>query len=372
MNQIKFDVAICGAGVVGIAIARQIAITGKSVILLEKNQRFGMETSSRNSEVIHAGIYYPEGSNKARFCVRGKNLIYEFCEKNNIHHKNCGKYIIATDISQLEQLSNIKATAHKNGIADVVSISQRYISENEPDIHCLEGLFSPSTGILDSHSYMNALLMEFEDASGLYFHSHTVSQIECHNDGISIDIKEDRSYKIFAEWFVNSGGLHSTSVAKSIVGFEKKYIPDEIFVKGRYFSYAGPHQFKHHIYPVPENGGLGIHATIGLDGCVKFGPDALWYVQKDDLVVEESIKNQFFESIKRYFPKIDNSKLSPGYAGIRPKLNHKDTPAGDFTIQCPKVHGIKGVINLFGIESPGLTSSLAIAEYVNSIVQGDI
>ncbi len=364
MDVAKFDTVVCGAGVIGLSVARQLARQGKSVVLLERHDVVGSETSSRNSEVIHAGIYYPSQSLKAHLCVRGKHLLYDYVHENNISHAKCGKLIVATQESERERLAQLARQARENGVDDLVRLSKQQVADLEPEVACEEGLLSPSTGVIDSHEFMLSLWADYEAAGGVVAFLSEIERVSTTGHGFDVALKHEPGFVIQCQEFVNSAGLSAVSLAAKVDGLSEEYIPEEIFAKGRYCSYSGAHRFRHHIYPVPSDGGLGVHATVSLDGRVKFGPDVEWYVSPSDHLVTEEIIDDFWCAIKRFWPQVERDRLGPDYAGIRPKLHHQGQPAADFRIDGSDAHQVPGLINLFGIESPGLTASLAIAEHV--------
>jgi L-2-hydroxyglutarate oxidase LhgO len=360
------DVCIVGAGVIGLAIARELAIFGKDVLVLEQGPRYGEGVSSRNSEVIHAGIYYPAGSLKAELCVRGKSMLYEYCESRNIGHDRMGKLIVATTAAEEEQLAGIKRQAGDNGVDDLVEVSRQRLEEMEPALNASMALFSPSTGIISAPELMTSLLADLESGGGTLATRSTVSTVQCGQSGFSVNCNiENQPYEFQCERLVNAAGLGAQQLAASIDGLSPEFVPALFLCKGNYFTYQGGSPFSHLIYPVPERGGagLGVHATIDLGGQVKFGPD-VEYVETEDYSVSDERLDQGVHAIRRYFPSLDPERLLAGYAGIRPKLQGPGDPFCDFVIQGEDAHQIPGLVNLFGIESPGLTSSMAIAETV--------
>jgi len=362
----KFDVIVIGAGVIGMAVARALAMAGKQTLLLEKNAHFGMETSSRNSEVIHAGIYYPTGSLKAELCVEGKHRLYEFLAAKNIARKACGKLIIAQSSDEINKLAALKSKAEDNGVDDLTFLTAGDVSDLEPAVSAHFALLSPSTGVFDSHHFMDAVLFDMEEAGGLYFHDHRILTIGQSAVGFQVEIEtsDGEQFAVGTEAVVNAAGLYAPDIAGAIDGLDDAHIPTYRFAKGHYIGYSDRGVFGRHIYPLPSDGGLGVHATIGIDGAVKFGPDILWDVAREDVRVSDDITDGFFESVRNWFPAAERAKMFADYAGIRPKLHGPREPVADFRIDGPEVHAISGLINLFGIESPGLTASLAIAEKV--------
>ena len=354
------DAVVVGAGVVGLAIARALALAGREVVVLEAEDAIGTHTSSRNSEVIHAGIYYPKGSLKARACVEGKRLLYEYCGSHGVPFRNCGKLIVATDASQEKELLSIKAKAHANGVTDVDFVSRQKILEWEPALSCVAGLHSPSTGIIDSHALMLAYLGDAESHGAALALKSPLIGGEVLPDGLVIHTNE---MTLKTRVLVNSAGLRAPSVAKTIEGMNKELIPRELYAKGNYYSLNKKSPFSRLVYPVPEPGGLGVHVTLDLAGQARFGPDVEW-VDRIAYEVDPKRADRFYAAIRRYWPGLPDGALLPGYAGIRPKTAGPGEPAPDFEIQGPARHGIPGLVHLFGIESPGLTASLALANAV--------
>lgn len=368
-EEYQIDVLVIGAGVVGLAIARQLARAGKEVWLLEREDDFGMQTSSRNSEVIHAGIYYPRDSLKAKLCVAGKELLYGYCQMHQIPHRRCGKLIVATSQVQREELKSILKKARLNGVTDLVWLDQDGLQQMEPELKGLAALYSPSTGVIDSHQYMRQLLTDFEQAGGHLVLKSKVSAIQFANRSFELEI-EGQNVRLNAQACINSCGLQAVDLLKDVSGFPQQSLPKEYFAKGSYFTYSGRTPFSHLVYPVPEPGGLGIHLTLDQGGMARFGPDVEWLKSRAewDYHVDETKRDAFYHAIRRYWPGVDRHKLVPDYSGIRPKVSGPNDPAGDFLIQGEESHGLKGLVNLFGIESPGLTASLAIAEHVETLI----
>lgn len=360
---------VIGAGVVGLACARALAMDGHDVIILERASLFGSETSSRNSEVIHAGIYYAKDSNKARLCVKGRDMMYAYCQSRGIPHKNCGKLIVAADAAKTENLAGIQKRAADNGVDNLTFLDANQVRELEPNVTCDGALLSPSTGLIDSHSYMLSLLGEAEDHGAMLAYLSPVLGGEIKNDGIVLRTGGDNPMEIICDTVVNAGGLYAQPIAKSIAGIPTDTIPGQYFARGVYFTLGGGKPpFTRLIYPMPDPaGGLGVHVTIDLGGQVKFGPDVEW-IDEIDYTVDPTRGERFYASIRKYWPELPDNALQPGYAGVRPKVHPKGSHETDFIIQGPETHGIKGLVNLYGIESPGLTSSLAIAEDVRDIL----
>jgi L-2-hydroxyglutarate oxidase LhgO len=356
------DVIVIGAGVVGLAVARAFALRGREVLILEAQPRFGMETSSRNSEVIHAGIYYPRGSLKARLCVAGRNQLYTFCEGNEVGFRICGKLIVATSQSQLGELEQIRSAAAGNGV-ELSVLTPGEALRLEPELNCVGALYSPLTGIVDSHEYMLALLGHVEAHGGSLICDSRVTSLEPRSDGILVGVNGARAASL-ARTVINSAGLGASVVAQLVDGLSA---PPLRYVKGNYFSLAGRSEFQHLVYPIPEDGGLGVHLTLDLAGRVRFGPDVQW-VDRLGFDVDPRRAERFYGAIREYWPALPDGALVPAYAGIRPRITGPGEPLADFCIEGPKAHGVAGLVNLFGIESPGLTSSLAIADYVVNLV----
>jgi L-2-hydroxyglutarate oxidase LhgO len=367
----SFDHIIIGAGVIGLAIAYKLSLKAKpgSILLIETQSQFGSETSSRNSEVIHAGIYYAENSLKATLCSQGKEQIYDFCRQFNVPHQAIGKLIIANDHQELENLEAIQKNARGNGV-ELTFLDKSQCLALEPEVKAAGGLYSATTGIIDSHSYMQTLLTLAEQQGVLYSPNTQFLRAEKHPSGYQIWVNtEDGEYKVLCTSLINSSGLDALEVARSIDALDKAYIPEYHYCRGHYFSYTGKPPFSHLIYPVPNKNtaGLGIHATLDLAGQVRFGPDTQYIETKEygfNDQFEEERKNNFIAAIKRYYPNLNGKNLQPSYSGIRPKLSAANEVAKDFIIQDQKQHKLAGLINLFGIESPGLSASLAIADNV--------
>lgn len=362
----EFDCAVIGAGVVGLAVARALAQKGREVIVLEAEGAIGTGTSSRNSEVIHAGIYYQEGSLKARLCVEGKQLLYDYAAERGVPHRRCGKLIVATAPAQVAQLEAIAAKARTNGVDDLVLLSREQARAMEPQLECLAALHSPSTGIVDSHALMLSLQGDLEHAGGVLALKSAVVRAEC-ADGAVVLMAEDGT-ALRCNSVVNAAGLAAPALARRFEGLPASAVPAAHFAKGSYFTLAGRAPFSHLIYPVPEAAGLGVHLTLDLGGQAKFGPDVQWVDSPDDLVVDPKRGDGFYAEVRKYWPALPDGALIPGYAGIRPKIAGPGEPARDFVIEGPVAHGVPGLVNLFGIESPGLTSSLAIGRHVAALL----
>lgn len=391
------EVLVIGAGVIGLAIARQLASAGRDVLLIDAAQSFGSEISSRSSEVIHAGIYYPKNSLKAQMCVKGRHLMYEYCSQREIPHRRLGKLLVATTEAQIPALQKLQTNAALNGVDDLKWLTSEQVEALEPNISCVSAVLSPSTGIIDSHSLMASLLDDFESAGGtVAFNSKVERGIvgEKNKNGrcttVVRDVGGGELISITSRFVVNAAGLHAQNVASTLEGLPKESIPELFLAKGNYFVFSPPPpqmkttsmmksppltpeipKFNHLIYPIPEPGtaGLGVHLTLDLSGGIRFGPDVEYLPQKThpekiDYAVDPE-RGPFFEAAARsFFPDLPQGSLVPGYSGVRPKVSGPGHPAADFIVAGPSVHGVGGVVNLFGIESPGLTSSLALAKLV--------
>jgi len=362
----KVESVVIGAGVIGLAIARRLAQAGREVVVLEAAEGIGTITSSRNSEVIHAGIYYKAGSLMARMCVSGKRALYEYCRDHSIPHRNCGKLIVATAPQEAEKLQSIKAHAEANGVDDLQMLTGEAARALEPALNCEAALLSPSTGIIDSHAFMLALRGDAEEAGAAFaFHTPLLGG-KADAGRIRLDAGGEAPTSLECRLLVNAAGLGASAVARSIDGMPIDLIPPAYLAKGNYFSCSARAPFSHLIYPVPEPGGLGVHLTLDMAGQARFGPDVEW-VDSVDYAVDPARAERFYPAIRRYWPALPDGALMPSYSGIRPKIVPPAVAVQDFLIQGPKDHGIDGLINLFGIESPGLTSSLAIADYVGEL-----
>lgn len=357
------DCVVIGAGVVGLACAARLAESGRDVLVLEQHTLIGSETSSRNSEVIHAGIYYPTGSEKARLCVEGKARLYEYCDRYAVPHARCGKIIVAVTEDQTETLEGYRRQAAANGVNDLQWLDQNALNAVEPGVRGVTGLLSPSTGIIDSHSFMLSLQGRLEAAGGMVALATRVLDIR--REGQQLRLILDGA-ELECRTLVNSAGLTAPDLAAGV----DADAPTAHFARGHYFSYSGKPPFSRLVYPVAEPGGLGVHVTVDLAGQVKFGPDVEW-CEEVDYEFDASRKPAFAEAIRRYFPDLEMDRLQPDYVGVRPKISGPGDRAADFRIDGSAAHGIPGLVNLLGIESPGLTSSLAIAEQVALLIDHD-
>ncbi|MSO91161.1 MAG: NAD(P)/FAD-dependent oxidoreductase [Acetobacteraceae bacterium] len=364
----QVDCVVAGAGVVGLAVARALALAGREVIVLDRAEGIGTEISSRNSEVIHAGIYYPAGSLMARFCVAGRRALYLYCAEKGVPHNNCGKLIVATDAEEDGKLADIRRRATANGAEGMRILTRAEALAMEPNLNCTSALLSPSTGIIDSHAFMLALQGDAENAGAvLVFHSPILGG-RAVPGGVEIDVGGGEPMRLRCNLLVNSAGLHAPAFARNILGMPLEQIPGAYYAKGNYFTLAGKSPFSRLIYPVPVPGGLGVHLTIDLGGQARFGPDVEW-VEDINYEVDPTRADAFYAAVRRYWPELKDGALQPGYAGIRPKIVPKGAPGQDFVVQGPQTHGIPGLIHLFGMESPGLTASLAIADHVLEICE---
>jgi L-2-hydroxyglutarate oxidase LhgO len=365
----RVDAVVIGAGLVGLAVARALALAGREVVILEAEDAIGTHTSSRNSEVIHAGIYYPKGSLKARACVEGRQRLYAYCAERGVPHRRCGKLIVATDRAQLDELEGIGQKAHANGVTDVAPVSPAEVRAMEPELHCVAALHSPSTGIVDSHALMLAYLGDAENAGAMLALKSPLAKAVVRPRGI--ELHAAGAEPILAAQVVNSAGLRAPSLARRIEGYPDEFAPPEFYAKGNYYTLARRPPFSRLVYPVPEPGGLGVHVTLDLGGRARFGPDVEW-VDKIDYTVDPGRAERFYAAIRRYWPGLPDGALEPGYAGIRPKIAGKGAPVPDFVVQGPRAHGVPGLVHLFGIESPGLTASLALADHVAALLNDPI
>ena len=361
----RVDCVVIGAGVVGLAVARACALAGLEALALEAESDIGTATSARNSEVIHAGLYYPRGSLKARLCVQGRQALYDYCASHGVAHQRCGKLIVATRDEQIGALERIGAAAAANGVHDLRRLDAAQARAREPALQCVAALESPSTGIIDSHGLMLALLGDLESAGGLVAVRSPVLSGRILADGILLRVGGDEPMELVARRVVNCAGLHAQAVAAALDGLPPDSIPAGRYAKGNYYALSGKAPFSRLIYPVPEPGGLGVHLTLDLGGQARFGPDVEW-IDALDYTVDPARADGFYAAIRRYWPDLRGGALRPDYAGIRPKLA---VPAGqdaDFLIQDARTHGVPGLVNLYGIESPGLTACLAIADEVTA------
>jgi L-2-hydroxyglutarate oxidase LhgO len=362
----RVECIVIGAGVVGLAAARAQALAGREVIVIEAAGDIGTGTSSRNSEVIHAGIYYAAGSAMARLCVAGKEMLYRYCEDHGVPYRRCGKLIVATGADDTGKLAAIRARAAANGVTDLVALSADEARAKEPALNCTGALHSPSTGIVDSHALMLALRGDAEQAGAAFaFHAPFV-KARREGEGFVVETGGDAPMTLGCDLLINAAGLHAPSVARAIDSLPPERIPTAYYAKGNYFACTTRVPFSHLIYPLPEPGGLGVHLTLDIGGAGRFGPDVEW-LEMPAYDVDPGRAQRFYPAIRRYWPDLPDGALVPAYSGIRPKIVPPGAAAQDFVIQGARHHGIPGLVNLFGIESPGLTASLAIAEDVRAL-----
>jgi L-2-hydroxyglutarate oxidase LhgO len=358
------DCIVIGAGVVGLAVARALALKGREVFILERERNFGMHTSSRNSEVIHAGIHYPPNSLKAKLCVAGRDLLYAYCTERGIAHRRCGKFTVASNEAQLSTLEAIAANARASDVFDLEWLDANEARRAEPQLQCIRALSSPSTGIIDSHAYMQSLLTDAEAGGAHIAYESDVMALRPTRAGIEMRVGKEACAVARARWVINCAGLWADRVASVIEDFPRQHVPIVRFAKGSYFALSGPSPFSRLVYPAPLPGShLGIHMTIDIAGAARFGPDTEW-VQTIDYGVDPRRAPIFAAAVKHYWPNLNPDRLYPAYAGIRPKITGPGEATRDFDISGPEHHGVAGIVNLFGMESPGLTASLAIGEHV--------
>ncbi|MDS4020288.1 MAG: NAD(P)/FAD-dependent oxidoreductase [Candidatus Competibacter sp.] len=363
------DTVVIGAGVIGLAVARQSALAGRETLLLEAEATFGTQTSSRNSEVIHAGLYYPTGSLKATTCVRGKDRLYRYCAERGVAHRRIGKLLVATDASELPALAGYAERAAANGVP-LQPLAAADIHRLEPAVRAVAGLYSASTGIVDSHGLMLALLGDAERAGATLVTRTPATGARVEPDGIVLRAGDDESFELRCRRLVNAAGLRAQELARCIEGLPADRVPPAFYAKGHYFTLSGRSPFRRLVYPMPDHAGLGIHVTLDLGGQCKFGPDVSGWPAAPDYAFESGLEDTFYRAIRRYYPDLPDGALRPGYTGIRPKVTGPAGPAGDFIIQGPVAHGVAGLVNLFGIESPGLTACLEIARRVLTELAG--
>jgi len=375
----QVDCVVIGAGVVGLAVAREMALQGRETILLEREGSFGTISSARNSEVIHAGIYYSKDSLKAKLCVEGNRLLYEYCRTHQVGTQAYGKLIVA-DETQINDLQAILYKAQNNGVPEIKMISGEEAKQLEPKLKCSAAILSASTGIVDSHAYMLSLLGGFEDAGGMIaYHSPLMSANPIGHSaegGFELSIGGPDGMKLQTKLLINCAGMSAPAIAQKIEGLNKDQIPQAYFAKGNYFSLSGKSPFTHLIYPIPEPGGLGVHLTLDMGGQAKFGPDVEWLdIQNEeqiDYTVDPKRGESFYEAVRGYWPELKDNSLQPDYSGVRAKIVPPNSPAGDFCFNAPQDHGLQGLYNLYGFESPGLTSSIAIARYLEGIIKSSL
>jgi L-2-hydroxyglutarate oxidase LhgO len=366
----RVDVLVIGAGVVGLAVARAFAQAGRETIIVERADAFGTETSSRNSEVIHAGIYYRPGGLRARFCVEGKRLLYSYCRDHGVAFSNCEKLIVANGADEVARLEPLRRLAAENGVDDLRILTGAEAGRLEPGLRCDAALHSPTSGIVDSHGLMLALLGDLEDAGGALAVSSPVLGGRVCDDGVEIDVGGAQPVTLAARLVVNCGGLYADRMARAIAGLDPSFIPTQRPAKGQYFTVTGKAPFSRLIYPLHTPDSQGVHYTRDLGGQARLGPDISWHAALGDYQVDESRRAAFHRAARRFWPDLQEERLQPGYAGQRPKTTGPGEE-GDFIIRGPRDHGTRGYIGLYGIESPGLTSCLAIAAYVAGLAAGE-
>lgn len=364
------EVLVIGGGVVGFAIARALALDGRETMVVERHDAIGQEISSRNSGVVHSGMYYPPGSLKARLCVRGRQLLYGYCSERGVPHRQCGKLIVA-QTGETAALERLLSTGRRNGVSDLQWLGAEAVRELEPQLRCAAALWSPSTGIVDVHELMNSFEGDLANAGGSLALRTQFVAATARRDGLRARFRSgDEEFELDCGVLVNCGGLDAIGILEAIDGYPTAVKRRTRYAKGSYFTCLGPPVFRHLVYPMPNQAGLGVHATLDLSGRVRFGPDVEW-VERVDYAVDGGRASSFYDAIRSYWPSLPDGALQADYSGIRPKLVGPGEPAADFLIEDASVHGVRGLVNLLGIESPGLTSSLAIGEYVRELVSQD-
>ena len=364
MTAWSIDAVVIGAGVVGLATARRLALAGLDTLVVEAADAIGTGTSSRNSEVIHAALYYPSGSIKATACLRGKELLYRYCADRGVTTVNCGKLMVATAEDQLPKLQAIWDQAHANGVAGLSWKTADEVRAMEPAVTCVKAFFSATTGIVDSHGFMLALQGDLENAGGMIAFETPIVSAAVTPEGIVLRTGGADAAEITARIVVNAAGHFAPKFLNALAGFPQEHAPRQWYAKGNYFSLVGRQPFSRLVYPMPDGAGLGVHATVDLQGRCRFGPDVEWVDSDTDLVVDPTRSESFYAAIRAYWPDLPDGALQPDYSGIRPKLHGPGTPMPDFRVDGPEVHGVQNLVNLLGIESPGLTASLALADLV--------
>jgi L-2-hydroxyglutarate oxidase LhgO len=366
MNE-AVECVVIGGGIIGLAVARALARAGREVLLLEKERWIGQDTSSRNSEVIHAGLYYPDGSLKARFCVEGRQKLYAYCAERDVPHKRIGKLVVGVTDDEIATLKRAIKHAETAGVTDLEWLDGKDARAMEPALNCVAAFHSPSTGIIDSHALMQAYQTDAENAGASVVLRAPVLEGRVGRDGFTLEVGGSEQMTLDCKLLINSAGLYAPSLARRIAGIPATTIPQDYYCRGVYFTLAGRAPFKRLVYPVPEHAGLGVHLTLDMTGAARFGPDTEW-IDGIDYTVDARRGDKFYAAIRTYWPGIADGALQPGYAGIRPKISGPKEPAADFVIAGPQSHGVPNLVNLFGIESPGLTASLAIADHVVSLL----
>jgi len=369
MTSERVECVVIGAGVVGLAVARSLALAGREVIVLEATEGIGTHTSSRNSEVIHAGLYYTPGSLKARLCVAGRDMLYAYCATHGVPHRRVGKVVVATEAAEIGALESYMGKAQANGVTDLRWLSQGELRDLEPAVLTVAGFHSPSTGIVDSHALMLALQGEAESRGASVVFLSPLLSGEVRDTEIVLAVGGAEPMTLACACVVNCAGLFAQNVAHSLAGLAPSTIPPQYFAKAHYYTLSGASPFNRLVYPVATNASLGVHVTLDLAGQVRFGPDVCW-VDGVDYEFDHSRAPLFYSAIRRYYPGLRDGRLVPGYTGIRPKISGPTEPAADFMVQGPAEHGVAGLVNLYGIESPGLTAALAIGEHVRDLLDG--
>jgi L-2-hydroxyglutarate oxidase LhgO len=370
----SLDCVVVGAGVVGLAVARALALAGREVVVLEAADAIGTATSARNSEVVHAGLYYAPGSLKARLCVQGRDRLYAYAAERGIPHRRCGKLIVATEDGQGAPLQAIADRAAACGVHDLRLLDADEAKTLEPALHCRAALLSPSTGIVDSHALMLALQGEAEDHGAMLALKSPVQRLQAlPGGGLAVHVGGDEPMTVQARTVVNSAGLHAQALARRTEGLDAVQVPPSHWARGHYFALPGRPAFGRLIYPLPVAGGLGVHLTLDLGGQMRFGPDVQWVpttaLGAEDYSVDAALAGAFEQAVRRFWPDLPTGRLQPAYAGLRPKPHAPGEPAADFIVSGPAEHGVAGLVNLFGIESPGLTAAIVLGEHVAAVLK---
>jgi L-2-hydroxyglutarate oxidase LhgO len=365
----EVECVVVGAGVLGLAVARALALAGHEVVVLDKAWTIGFETSSRNSEVIHGGLYYPQGSLKAATCVEGRERLYAYCRQHGIPHARLGKLIVATEAAEIAGVERIAAAGRANDVSNLEWLDEAQAKRLEPALRCVAALLSPSTGIIDSHALMLGFAAEAEAAGAMVVLRTPVLGGAVTGSGFELEIGGAEPALLACRMLVNAAGLEAPALARRIDGIPPQTIPKEYFCRGVYFTLSGRAPFQRLVYPVPPPGGLGVHVTLDLAGQARFGPDVEW-ISQIDYTVDPARGDRFYAAVRAYWPGLPDGALQPGYAGIRPKISGPDEPAADFVVQGRQSHGIEGLVNLYGIESPGLTASMPLADRVVTHLSG--
>jgi L-2-hydroxyglutarate oxidase LhgO len=359
----QVECVVVGAGIVGLAVARALARTGREVLVLDQERWIGAHTSSRNSEVIHAGLYYPKDSLKARFCVAGRKRLYDYCAAHGVPHRRTGKLVVACNEPEAETLRGVMRKAEANGVEGLAWVGGNEARAMEPELACVAAFHSPATGIIDSHALMLAYAADAEAAGATIVLRAPVLGGRVERGGFRLEIGGAEPMALECEWLVNSAGLEAPALARRLAGLPPDTVPPEHYCRGVYFTLSGRSPFRCLVYPVPEAAGLGVHLTLDMGGQARFGPDTEW-IDGIDYTVDPRRGERFYAAIRTYWPGLKDGALQPGYAGIRPKINGPREAAADFLVQGPAAHGVPGLVNLYGIESPGLTASLPLADHV--------